>query len=472
MTMKIKLILLFMLFQISLQANNIRIYDLTWDNITNELTFKINWDNKFNTGAFRDAAWVFVKYAPNGTHNWLHADILSCSVSSLVNEISSDQKGVMLQTVNALTTDATVTLVLVEPVGQFHDFKVMGIEMVRVAQGSFYAGDGASRIRIAPGDDENASVLITSESALTCGTSSSDIQYNIGNCFDLPAEYPKGYDDFYVMKYHITQGQYVDFLNCLSRVQQDSLVNADLSDNTIENFFVMNDNTFVTSNMGIRCDENVTNGPITFYCDANNNGIGNEADDGQFRSCNFLSLRGLLGYLDWAALRPMTFLEYEKACRGPLPPVALELSWGSSLANTPSGFINEATKDEIAIESGSLGGLLITSSVRRVGFAAVDGNTEREKANGSYYGIIDLGNNTSDQVIAQEFTEFTNDHGDGVLSTLGFTGNVLWDQMGIQDFRLKRSILIDNQKNYSVSSLGIGSGFKSNTTAGRGIRKL
>jgi hypothetical protein len=38
----------------------------------------------------------------------------------------------------------------------------------------------------------------------------------------------------------------------------------------------------------------------------------------------------LCAYPDWAALRPMSELEFEKACRGPLPPVAGEYAWGTT----------------------------------------------------------------------------------------------------------------------------------------------
>ena len=42
----------------------------------------------------------------------------------------------------------------------------------------------------------------------------------------------------------------------------------------------------------------------------------------------------LCTYLDWAGLRPMTELEYEKICRGPSAPVAGEYAWGSTTIGT------------------------------------------------------------------------------------------------------------------------------------------
>ena len=43
-----------------------------------------------------------------------------------------------------------------------------------------------------------------------------------------------------------------------------------------------------------------------------------------------LSWPDLCAYADWAALRPMTELEYEKACRGPNNPVLGEYAWGNT----------------------------------------------------------------------------------------------------------------------------------------------
>jgi formylglycine-generating enzyme required for sulfatase activity len=47
-------------------------------------------------------------------------------------------------------------------------------------------------------------------------------------------------------------------------------------------------------------------------------------------ACNFLSWGDGTSYAAWAGLRPMSELEYEKACRGPLKPVPNEFAWGTA----------------------------------------------------------------------------------------------------------------------------------------------
>ena len=48
------------------------------------------------------------------------------------------------------------------------------------------------------------------------------------------------------------------------------------------------------------------------------------------RPCNFLSWDDAMAFADWCALRPMTELEFEKACRGNRKPVANEFPWGKA----------------------------------------------------------------------------------------------------------------------------------------------
>ncbi|GIV25104.1 MAG: hypothetical protein KatS3mg026_0796 [Bacteroidia bacterium] len=57
-----------------LQANAIRVFDLTVNHNDSTITFKIEWQNGWNLSINYDAAWVFVKFRPcnTGSQVWAH----------------------------------------------------------------------------------------------------------------------------------------------------------------------------------------------------------------------------------------------------------------------------------------------------------------------------------------------------------------------------------------------------------------
>ena len=52
-------------------------------------------------------------------------------------------------------------------------------------------------------------------------------------------------------------------------------------------------------------------------------------------------------YADWSGLRPMTELEFEKACRGNQTPVANEFAWGTASITAATGISNDGAADEV-----------------------------------------------------------------------------------------------------------------------------
>jgi len=420
----------FFLFSQCISANNLQITNLTRNG--NTIDFDVTWENSWRSSLqWSDAVWIFVKQAPNGGPSWQHANIESATAGNLFGAfIPDDEVGFYLRWVvdNNGTASTSVSVTLSGLVGAFQDIKVMGVEMVYVPAGAYYAGDGYSFGRIARGDDINEPYHVSTNNAITCGSSSTDIQYASGGCTDIPYAFPKGFQDFYCMKYVITQSQYVDFLNCLSRNQQENRVNADITGTTVTNRYVMGDNTLVAKGNVIRCDENIGTGNITFYCDRNGNDIGNEEDDGMSRACNYLRTTDWMAYLDWAGLRPFTFLEAEKAARGPLAAVANEQSWGSTLWTNNGTLQNAGTASEKWSNSNIDGGISTYSDdVVRVGCNAPSSGATRELSNASYYGIIDLGNNPSDYYITKDHvTTYTEENGDGNLDTGGDANVTTW----------------------------------------------
>ena len=466
----ILLIFVLGMFSLNALANNVQITNLFKSGST--IAFDLTWENSWRVGlTYHDAVWIFVKQAANGGPSWQHANIVSATVDSgYETSVPSDQVGFFVKrSSNGNGTAITsVSAVLTGLDGFFQDVKVMGIEMVYVPQGDFYAGDGSSNGRIARGDDVLESVHISSNSTITCGSTINDIQYSSGVCYDIPSSYPIGFNAFYSMKYAITQSQYVDFLNCLGRNQQENRVSGDISGTSVTNYFVLVDSSFPIKGNVVRCDENIGQGRITFYCDRNNNGIPNEADDGMSRACSYLRITDWIAYLDWSGLRPFSFLEIEKASRGPLLPVQDEQSWGSTQWTSPGSLENAGAENEKWSNSYIDGGISTYSNdVIRVGANAPSSGANRELSNASFYGIIDLGNNPSDFYIDNDYvTTYTAIEGDGMLHSSGDANVVTWP---VFDPTIANSNKIA-LPTYGISTLSLGSPGASTNTGGRGVR--
>ncbi|MGI9192879.1 MAG: SUMF1/EgtB/PvdO family nonheme iron enzyme [Chitinophagaceae bacterium] len=274
---------------------------------------------------------------------------------------------------------------------------------------------------------------VTSEAALTIdnapgalwGTSSNNSS-TIGNspsnaAFTLPASFPKGFASFYCMKYEISQSQWVDFLNSLNRSQQTSRVATNITGTNIINRFVMSNSSSPSNRNGVRCDATIpATGPVTFYNDLNNNGIPNESSDGQNIACGHINTSDLLSYLDWSALRPMTELEFEKACRGTQSPVNHEYAWGTASATAYTGFSNSGSANEQVTPSNAnvVINALSSNSPARVGNFARAGNT-RAQSGATFYGILDMTGNVVERCISVAGSQgraFTGLHGNGSLN--------------------------------------------------------
>jgi formylglycine-generating enzyme required for sulfatase activity len=294
--------------------------------------------------------------------------------------------------------------------------------------------------------------LIANESAITIdaapgslwGVSTNNIPNftSIGNQpGDAPATladvFPKGFNAFYCMKYEISQGQYRDFLNTLSRNQQNTRTETDLviGVSAVSNRYVMSGLSVLTNRNSIRCDATIDpNDPITFYCDFDGDGVGNESNDGEWLACNYLSWPDGCAYLDWTGLKPMTELEYEKACRGQQSPLADEYSFGESNAIAfANNIINEGTNNENTSTTGANVVYNNTLAIRgpmRVGLFASSTTTSRLQAGASYYGIMEMSGNLFERTVSVgETTQgrtYTGIHGNGSLNTTGNADCTLW----------------------------------------------
>ncbi len=446
------------------RANNIQVGNtqFTANTATSAtIRFDLSWENSWRgSGVINwDAAWVFVKYKQsNGV--WRHARLAesghAAPAGSMIDNGLLTPGAAYHATQNPVVgvfirrdADGTGTFIAngvqllwdhgaqgIVTVNDILEVRVFAIEMVYVNEGPFRLGDGSSHATFRTGSTPNP-YLVDSEAAIPMNASTglwSDLHSVPGT---LPAAFPKGHHAFYCMKYELSQQQYVDFLNCLTRVQQNARVETNVAPGvtSVTDRYVMQGSAAIVHRSVIRCDAAIDpQAAVHFYCDANGNGTGGEADDGQWIVMTKVSPVDLASYLDWSGLRIMTELEYEKACRGPLPPVPGEYAWGNALVEVDDDYVLENMN---TAQEGIAGGYRTTSgnAVMRNGllpatmgpvrvgiFAANPANTGRMTSGASYYGAMELTGNAFDLVIGMVLTldlSYTGQHGNGELGSAG-----------------------------------------------------
>lgn len=221
--------------------------------------FDIQWSNSWRANERDglelenwDAAWVFIKYRlKNGI--WRHAKLRpGVSIpgdgspilieeglksekeawNRFTNQVlgvfiyhSENSEGELVSEGVKLVWDLAADDVTFD---QIQEVKVFGIEMVYVPPGPFYVGgDGTDLFTFKSGGlSENQPFLISSEWSGCISDSISCLWVNGSQSLsgNLDDYFPTGFDGFYVMKYEMSQQQYVDFLNTLSFNQQKNRI--------------------------------------------------------------------------------------------------------------------------------------------------------------------------------------------------------------------------------------------------------
>ncbi|HLP05423.1 MAG TPA: SUMF1/EgtB/PvdO family nonheme iron enzyme [Paludibacter sp.] len=428
----------------SAMANNIQVSNISvaQRNSTAKyviVQFDLSWSNSFRNAENWDAAWVFLKYRKSGDANlgYFHGTVGASASHVMPTGFTftqpTDNKGLFVYRSAAGTGDVSLTGVKVRwdygtdglDSVNVVDFQVLAMEMVYVPQGAFYVGSGGVESgSLTDGSWSSGNSIpyqVTSENAILVGSGTGKLfcTNNSGNMAiatgTLPAAFPKGYSAFYCMKYEITQKGYVDFLNTLTRTQQGNRV-----DYVSANCFVRTNNTSISYRNAIRCPATIpaAPSPVTFFCDFNNNGTGNEDADGLNIACNFLNYSDLWAYLDWAGLRPMSELEYEKAARGAAYPTIDDYAWGASNPVAATGLAASGWVDERASNAGANMVHNIYNVPFRVGFASND-TTTRYQSGASYWGIMELSGNVYERAVSIYLPNFTSALGDGALNGNG-----------------------------------------------------
>ena len=424
-------------------------FDISWNN-----SWRAKWEEPAgNTNINWDAAWVFMKYrVATNNARWQHASL------SITNTDHSVVVSTAEATINVgLSTNAGGTNfgcgVFVYRSGEGNgnwtntvklrwnyalnglmstdrvDVSVQAIEMVYVPQGVFKVGSGGAESgSLTAGPWVSGSTVpfaITNESALMMtndfgglwGLSTSG-NNTIGSTGVLATVYPKGYNAFYCMKYEITQGQWVDFFNLLTDTQKAT---RDITGGT-----------YNSTGKGI--DSETNRNTIAWT-------TGDATCTTPDRACNFLSWDDGVAYADWAGLRPMTELEFEKACRGPSDPVANEYAWAT--ATIMSGTINltfpedgaETNTTSVISGAANYGDKYIQTNSENAGKGPIRAGlfatavSTRITSGATFWGIMEMSGNLYEQVVTVGHNTgrlFTGSTGDGTLDSNGYAHYGFW----------------------------------------------
>lgn len=419
------------------QANNVKITNLT-TTVTGSVTkanFTIQWDNSWRGGPANnyDAVWVFLKYKDERGF-WSHIDLTNTNITlpgNLAADTTADHKGIFIyrsQDGQGNIAASNVSVGILQKPGKY-DVKVFGIEMVYIPKGSFYLGhSGGNTSNFGDGNTYGTVPFqITSATPPGMGTAAGQLYDSRGSGF-INQQFPTGYNAFYMMKYELSQAGYRDFLNTPAGFLNNIL--PERTDLTNANYNTVGTKLFP---FGFRNNLAVARTSSTDHIGANGNtnSAYDEEDDGEWVAANFLYWSDAAAFLDWAALRPMTEFEYEKAVNGPdavnYPQFASgtyiqindETPVSNPLTSAESAKLN-ANTNNINTMDANVGGPL------RSGWAAT-ATSNRMTSGASYYGVMDLSGNLWEPVVTVANAagrSFTGKLGDGSISGLTGRANV------------------------------------------------
>jgi hypothetical protein len=158
------------------------------------------------------------------------------------------------------------------------------------------------------------------------------------------------------------------------------------------------------------------------------------------RGGNYLSFEDVTAYLDWAALRPITELEYEKATRGTLPVLAGQWAWGSKAASNLTNVltlngpengtetVNTPANANIRLGNTPLGGVAPGQEWGPVGCGifARNNTPTRTTTGAAYWGGMEWSGNVAELVISIFATTYTGQWGNGMLNATNEADAANW----------------------------------------------
>ena len=239
------------------------------------------------------------------------------------------------------------------------------------------------------------------------------------------------------MKYELSQAAYRDFLNTLTVAQQTTRTATAPTSVTGTGALIA---VAGTGRMYIEVATPASGAtPAVYGCDANNNNTYDEATDGEWVSCNYLSWGDVAAYLAWCGMAPMTELGYERICRGntvvtPMPSIYGEYAWGSNTLNSSAlSLANATAANETAngtsLTLGNANTLsnAINGPARNGIFAGP--STSRITSGAAFFGVMDMTGNLGEPCITignVAGRSFSKGFSFGTLSTLGNATALPW----------------------------------------------
>jgi len=343
--------------------------------------FKLSQENPFgnvtfDSIAFSDYIWVFVKFSTtNGSDgSWKHATLsagggVAPTADNLGAFIKSSLAGPAGATFNVLwnyTADG------VGAIDANTLVKICSIEMVEIPTGSFYFNAGG--IGITTGADDGTKCY----DGTGVDDGANEVLIDAANKnVPIDPNWPNGYNAFYLAKYEISQQQFVDFLNTITATDAANSYDA---------------TKFNTNGYRIQFNAGAPYG-ARYTTDAPN------------RACNFLDWdNDTKRYLSWAALRPMTEMEFEKAARGTQKAGTNKRTypWGNTAPSTNTGSVDGGTHIIHYANYNNTAGAkpILVGWYLSQGYAP----SATEATGASPYGIADLAGNVWEHLINCDWT--------------------------------------------------------------------